>query len=237
MVAKDLPNLLQQGMEVYKTLRDDMERAMGLKQYVESLAELDEIMNGITAYLDQEEKNIVQILYDAYTLIQSGMQKAIILVSVIKAQSDLLLAVLNEDTTTEQQKEKVYTAGVYFSAFAKAIEAKMLDTENELDTASNKYETRLTVDTITDTLERVHTRLANEMGEAIAEQRAAAYSAATLGILGGPIGLIISYSVAAGVTEGDTVKDIRKKFQEQRDKVSAMKEDADSLKKSVDERK
>ena len=30
-IVKDLPELLKQGLEIYKTLRDDMERALGLK--------------------------------------------------------------------------------------------------------------------------------------------------------------------------------------------------------------
>jgi len=244
-IVKDLPELLKQGLEIYKTLRDDMERALGLKQYADSLAELNSIMNGVSKYLDQEEKNIVKILVEANDLTQKGMQKAIVVVSVIKSQCDLLLAVLQQNVPAEQQKERFYTACVYFGAFAKDIEAKITEAENELVSASNKlYEARLKIVTVTDTLKRVHDTLSSEMEEALAKQRATAYGAAAAGAIFGPIGLIISYSIAAGVTEGKTVNDLRQQFSEQRDKVSdyikdfdTMKNDTDSLKASLDKNK
>ena len=244
-IVKDLPELLKQGLEIYKTLRDDMERALGLKQYADNLAELNSIMNGVNKYLNQEEKNIVKILAEANNLTQSGMQKAIVAVSVIKSQCDVLLAVLQQNVPAEQQKEKFYTACVYFGAFAKDIEAKITDAENELVSASSKlYEARLKIVTVTDTLKRVHDTLSSEMEEAVAKQRATSYGAAIVGAILGPIGLIISYSIAAGVTEGKTVNDLRQQFTEQRGKVSkyikdfdVMKNNTDSLKASLDKKK
>ena len=173
------------------------------------------------------------------------MQKAIVAVSVIKSQCDVLLAVLQQNVPAEQQKEKFYTACVYFGAFAKDIEVKITEAENELVSASSKlYEARLKIVTVTDTLKMVHDTLSSEMEEAVAKQRATSYGAAIVGAILGPIGLIISYSIAAGVTEGKTVNDLRQQFTEQRGKVSkyikdfdVMKNNTDSLKASLDKKK
>ena len=217
-IAEDLPDLLKQGLEIYKTVRDVMERALGLKQCADRLAELISIMNGVVNYLNQEEKSIVKILVEANDLTQMGMQKSIVVVSVIKSQCDLLLAVLQQDVPAEQQKERFYTACVYFGAFAKDIEAKVDEAENKLVSASNKlFEARLKIVTVVNTLERVHTMLVNELKEAIAGQREKAYGGAVAGILLGPIGLIISYAIAAGITEGKSVDLLKRNFKEQRE--------------------
>ena len=39
-LVKALPELLKQGLEVYKTLKDDMSRELGLKQYAEHLSNI-----------------------------------------------------------------------------------------------------------------------------------------------------------------------------------------------------
>ena len=244
-IVKDLPELMKQGLKIYESLRDDMERALGLKQYADSLAELNLIMNGVIKYLDQEEKNIVKILVEANELTQRGMQKAIVVVSVIKSQCDVLLDVLQQNLPEEEQKDSFYTACMYFGAFAKDMEAKISEAENELVSASSKlYAARLKIITVTNTLERVHDTLSKEMEAAISKQRATAYGAAAAGAVLGLPGLIISYSIATGITEGKSVKDIRQQFKKQRNKISdyiknfnTMKNDTDSLKASLDKKK
>ena len=244
-IAKELPDLLKRGLEIYKSLRDDMERALRLKQYADRLAELNSIMNGVIDYLNQEEKSIVEILVEANDLTQMGLQKSIAVISLIKSQCNLLLAVLQQDIPVEQQKERFYTACVYFGAFAKNIEAKTTEAENDVVSASNKlFEARSKIVTVESTLERVHKVLAKELEEAIAKQREKAYGGEIAGILFGPVGLIIAYAIADGIMEGKSVDLLKRNFKKQRENVASyiekfntMKDDTDSLKALLDKRK
>ena len=246
-VAKKLPELLKHGLKVYKTLKTDMEKALGLQEYAKKLEQINQVMDGVRKFLSEEEKNIADILVDAHDLTQKGLQKAVVVVNVIKSQSEALLGVLNPSITrtTKEQKDKLYMACVYFAQFAKDIEVKVIEAEDALLDASNKlYSARSKIVTITNTLKRIQDELVDEVKKAKAQQRAAAYGGAAVGLIAGPIGLIISYSVAAGITEGHTIKQLEKNFQEQRQKVDKyidefnnMKNETDSLKNSIDEKR
>lgn len=50
------------------------------------------------------------------------------------------------------------------------------------------------------------------IADKIAEARTKAYAAATVGIILGPIGLAISYGIAAGVTEGEIIPKLQEEL-------------------------
>ena len=245
-VITALPELLKQGLIVYEKLKTEMEKAIGLKEYATNLHQINQVMGGVRKFLNEKEKGVADILDDAHKLTQKGLQKAIIVVDIIKSQSEALLGVLNPSnaTETEEQMNSLYLACMYFAQFAKDIEAKVCEAENELLEASNKlYSARSEIETITATLKRVQDGVLDKAKEAIAHQRAIQYGGAIIGFIAGPMGLMIAVGIMA-VTEGFTVKHLEKTFQEQRKKIgeyiqsfNKMKDDTESLQKSVDEKR
>jgi len=66
----------------------------------------------------------------------------------------------------------------------------------------------------------LHARLTNEFDSKssyfegkVAKIRTDAYAGAVSGICGGPFGLIISYSIAAGIVEGQLIPELKKKLE------------------------
>jgi DNA repair exonuclease SbcCD ATPase subunit len=219
-LVKALPELLKQGMEVYKSLKDDMSRALGLKKYAEHLSTIVQTFKEVNKYLDKGEKAIMEKLTTAHARAQEGMDKAAVVVTVIKEQSGALVSVLDPSAVGTDQ-EKMWAACQYFSSFAKDMEEKVKEAEDALREASNILEgAQNKLRSIVNTLERVQDQFVQEKKAAQAAARAEAYGGAAAGLVFGPIGLIISYSIAAGVTEGLSIPNIEKDFQAQRDTIS-----------------
>ena len=219
-LVKALPELLKQGMEVYKSLKDDMSRALGLKKYAEHLSNIVQTFKEVNKYLDESEKAIMEKLTTAHARAQEGMDKAAVVVTVIKEQSGALVSVLDPSAVGTDQ-EKMWAACQYFSSFAKEMEEKVKEAEDALREASNILQgARNELLAIVNTLKRVQDQFVKEKKEAQAAARAEAYGGAAAGLIFGPIGLIISYSIAAGVTEGLSIPNIEKDFQAQRDTIS-----------------
>ena len=227
--VKDAPELLKQGIEIYKMLKEDMQRALGLKQYAEHLSHITQIMKEVNNLLDEKEKEIVQKLSEAYSLSEAGMDKAVVVVSVIKEQGTILAQLLSRSGPGSDQ-EKLFAACASFSAFAKDVEGKLTEAEDALRAASEKlFSTQSNIGSIVHTLERVHEGFIAEKKKAMAEQRAAAYGGAAVGLIFGPIGLMISYAIAASVTEGLHIPEIEADFQRQRDTIANYIEGFDQM--------
>ena len=215
-----IPELLKQGLEVYSSLKDDMSRALGLKEYAEHLSRIVQSFKDVNKYLDESEKAILEKLTAAHDKSQEGLDKAAVVVTVIKEQSASLVSVL-EPSGVGTDQEKMWAACQYFSAFAKDMEEKVKEAEDALREASNILEgAQNELLSIVNTLKRVQDQFVREKQAAQASARAAAYGGAAAGLILGPIGLIISYSIAAGVTEGLTIPDIEADFQTQRNTIS-----------------
>ena len=215
-----LPGLLKEGMKIYESLKDDMSRALGLKKYAEHLSNIVQTFKEVNEYLDDNEKAIMEKLTTAHARAQEGMDKAAVVVTVIKEQSGALVSVLDPSAVGTDQ-EKMWAACQYFSIFAKEMEEKVKEAEDALREASNILEgARNELLGIVKTLKRVQDLFVKEKEEAQAAAREEAYAGAAAGLIFGPIGLIISYSIAAGITEGLSVPNIEKDFQDQRDTIS-----------------
>ena len=216
----EMPELLKQGMEVYESLKDDMSRALGLKEYAEQLSRIVQSFKDVNKYLDESEKAILEKLNEAHDKAQEGLDKACIVVTVIKEQSSVLVSVL-EPSEDETAHEKMWAACQYFAGFAKDMEEKVKEAETALRDASNILRgAQSELLSIVNTLKRVQDQFVKEKQAAQASARAIAYGSAAAGLILGPIGLIISYSIAAGVTEGLTIPDIEADFAKQRQTIS-----------------
>ena len=215
-----LPNLLKEGLEVYKTLKDDMQRALGLKQYAEHLTNIVETFRKVNEYLNESEKAVLDKLNSAHRLAQEGLDKAAVVVTVIKEQSRTLVLVLDPSTTGTDQ-EKMFGACQYFATFAKAMEEKVKEAEDALREASDiLHNAQSELTSIVNTLQRLQNQFIEERKKAEAEARREAYGGAAAGIILGPIGLILAYSIAAGVTEGHTIPEIEEDFKRQRKRMA-----------------
>ena len=240
-LVKSIPELLNQGLKVYYTLKDDVQKALGLKAYAEHMSHITQILKEVNQHLDENEREIARKLDEAYDLSQKGMEKATVVVSVIREQSNALALVLS-DTVPGAKHDKLWAACQYFSGFAKDIEVKVNEAQDVLREASSKlYSTRNDIRSIIKTLERVQNNFIAERKAAEATTRAGAYTGALAGLIAGPIGLIISYSIAAGVTEGLTIPQIEADFANQREIISGyidgfenMYSETEALQKSLD---
>lgn len=226
-----------------------MEKALGLEEYARKLEQINEVMSGVRKVLSEEEKDIADTLVKAHNLTQQGLQKAVVVVNVIKSQCEALLVVLKPSTTaggaTKERSDKLYMACVQFAQFANDIEVKVTEAEDALLNASNQlFSAKAKIGSVTSTLQRIQDGFVDELKAAKANKRAKAYGGAAVGIVGGLLGLMISYGIAAGVTEGHTIKELEKNFQEQRQKIdeyisqfNSMKIETEYLKNSLDEKR
>ena len=197
-----------------------MGKALGLKQYAEHLSYIVQTFKEITKYLNENEKAVLDKLSKAHGLAEKGMDKATVVVTVIKEQSKALVSVLNTSAAGTDQ-EKLWAACQYFASFAKETEGAVKEAEDALRNASIVLEeSQNDLLSIVNTLKRVQDQFIQEKKEAEAKAREGAYVGALAGLVFGPIGLIISYSVAVGVTEGLTIKNIEKDFNSQRETIS-----------------
>ena len=115
----------------------------------------------------------------------------------------------------------MWAACQYFSEFAKAMEEKVNEVEEALRKADHAlFSAQGNIRSIIKTLKRVQDEFITEMKAAQAKAREEAYTAAIIGLIFGPIGLMISYAVTTGVVEGVTVKEIEEDFAKQQDILS-----------------
>ena len=240
---QEMPDLLKQGLSIYESLKEKMQRALGFKEYAEQLSHITQALSGVNQHLDEKERAIVETLDEAYDVAQEAMRKATLVVSIIREQSNALVEILSE-AMPFSGGYKMWSACMYFSGFAKEIESKVKEAEEALEKASKALFNSLDdIKSIIDTLKRVHDHFIAEKRAAEAHARAVAYGSAIVGLLAGPIGLVISYSIAAGVTEGLTIPQIEENFAQQREKMAGyisgfekMYTETEELKKEIDEK-
>ena len=237
-----MKTLFKQGFEVYKSLTDDMKQALGLKAYADQLSYITQVFKDVNEYLDEKQKETVKKLNTAYEQSVDGLDKAYHVVSAIKEQAKTLARVLSSSVPEESRPKKMWDACRYFSRFAKQTEAKVSKAEQKLKEAGiTLNQIGAEIDSIMSKLETVQENFVEEKRAEQQKKRAEAYGGAAAGIVGGFVGLVISYSIAAGVTEGMTIPQIEKRFKEQRDKISGyiagfskMSRDTATLAKQID---
>ena len=243
-LAQSIPDLLEQGLNVYNTLREEIQKALGLKTYAEHMLQITQTLKEVNKYLDENERKIAKKLDEAYNLTQKGLEKATVVVSVIREQCNALSLVLS-DVLPGEKYDKLWAACQYFSAFAKDIEVKVNEAQDALREASSElFSARNDIRSVIKTLKRVHEEYIVERKAAEANARAGAYPSALAGLLAGPIGLIISFSIAAAVTEGHTIPKIEKDFANQRKIISGyidgfenMYSETEALQKRLDKKR
>ena len=134
-----LPDLLKQGLDVYKTLQDDMRLMLGLKKYAEHLStNIIETSTEVNQYLDEKEKVIVEKLITAQSLVHKNLDKVMMVLIGMKEQSNAMVLVLDPSAVGTDQ-EKLWATLQYFSRFAKNMEEKIEDVEGALLLASNIF--------------------------------------------------------------------------------------------------
>ena len=243
-LIESMPELLKSGLEIYNTLKADMERALGLKKYAEHLSHITQTLKEVNHHLNEQEREIVKKLNEAYAYSEEGLEKATVVVSVIREQTSALVLVLS-DLVPGANHDKVWTACQYFSAFAEKMEAKVNEAQDALRKASQLlFASQNDIRSIVDTLKRVQDEFIAEKKAAKAKNRSEAYGGAAVGLIFGPIGLIISYSIAAGVTEGMSIPNIEADFAKQREVISGyitgfetMRSETNALQKELDGRR
>ena len=106
-MLESAPELLKLGLEVYDTLKTEMQKALGFKAYAEHLSHITLILKEVNRHLDDKERAIVEKLDEAYRHSQEGIDKASVVVSVIKEQSNTLVLVLSESAPGTDERENV----------------------------------------------------------------------------------------------------------------------------------
>ena len=241
---KSMPELMKKGLETYKSLKQDMEKALGFKEYANQLSQITQTFKDVNEHLDEKEKKVVETLNDAYSQSQEALEKATLVVSMIKEQSKTLVDVLSPSDSGSDH-DKMLAACLYFSGFAKDIETKVNDAEKKLLKASTTlYSAKSEISSIVTTLKKLQDKFVAEKKAAQKAERAKAYGGAAVGILGLGIGLLVSYGIAAAVVESLNIPEIERKFEDQRQTISgyisgfeAMHSKAEALSKQLSEKR
>jgi uncharacterized phage infection (PIP) family protein YhgE len=238
-LAEKAPELLKIGLDVYKELKNDMQKVLGLSQYAKHMAHIVETMNKVNKHLDEEDKKLVTKLTKGKNEAEDAMTSAQIVINNLRSQLEAFVAILR------MKDGNLATACEAFAQFVKDLSPHVEKALDRLTKASGTLEgAAQNVDRVLRSLERVQSILIEQMKAAQAKQRAGAYGGAAAGALLGPLGLIISYSVAAGICEGKNIPDIEKDFKRQRQTIEGyekgfvtMKTEARSLQTKVNEKK
>lgn len=224
-LADKAPDLLKAGLDVYKQLKEDMQRVLGLNEYAKHLSHIVATMNRVNEYLDEEDKKLVVKLTQGKTQAEEAMTAAQLVIHTLRSQLQAFLLVLR------MKDGDVATACQAFAQFVKDLSPEVKQALDRLTKASGTLEDAAqTVDRILRSLERVQSTLIHEMKAAQAKQRAEAYGGAAAGIAFGPLGLIISYSIAAGICEGKNIPDIEQNFVSQRKTIEGYKSGFETMK-------
>jgi hypothetical protein len=224
------PDLLKAGLDVYKQLKEDMQRVLGLNEYAKHLSHIVTTMNRVNEYLDEEDKKLVVKLTQGLIQAEEAMTAAQLVIHTLRSQLQAFLLVLR------MKDGDVAAACQAFAQFVKDLSPKVKQALDRLTKASGTLEDAAqTVDRILRSLERVQSTLIHEMLPACIMQAAqakqrAGYGDAAAGIAVGPLGLIISYSIAAGICEGTNIPDIEKDFVSQRKTIEGYKSGFETMK-------
>jgi len=158
MEADDMvEKMIKQLKEDIKSLQGEMEKALGLKEYAMRLQEINEVMGSVRDLLNENERAITDLLVQAYELTQAGLEKAVIIVNVIKSQCHILFCVLQTlpETTEEKKKDKLHATCKCFADFATVVEEDVQEAESKLFEASNiLFKAKTQLATINSTLKK-----------------------------------------------------------------------------------
>lgn len=219
-----------------------MRQALGLKEYSKRMSYITSTLTSVSEYLKEKDKKVLEELKEVRDLTEASIDKATVVVEVIKTQCEALDRVLS---SKEEDHKKKWAAVEYFAAFAKDMEGKIKETETALREASTKLGSTMdTIKSIVNTLKDVHKQCLAEMQEATEAERIKAYTSALAGLAAGPLGLILAYAITVGVTEGQTIPEVQKKFDSECRKVDGyiksfrnMLSDSETLAKRLNEKR
>jgi hemolysin E len=108
-----------------------------------------------------------------------------------RAQKNILLKVLGDGVTKmTAAQESLHTSSTSFNEAAGFLSALRTQLQNDFSEGSSYYE------------------------QQVDKLRKEAYGGAAAGLVAGPFGLVISYSIAAGVVEGKLIPEMKAKFEE-----------------------
>ena len=134
-VTETFPDMLKEGLEVYEKLKDDIQWTVGLKKYAENLStNIVQTFVEMNLGVDKREKDILRNLSQA----EASLDKATVVIRVMKEQSNALVLVLNPSATGTDH-EKLWAAVRYFSRFIKDMEEEVQEVEEALQQASETF--------------------------------------------------------------------------------------------------
>lgn len=218
-LGEPVSKLLDKGVKSFKSLADKMKEAIQMKAYAEEMSHMTKVLKSVNEHLTEKEKKVGELLNEAYAKSTKAVDDATSVVSAIKSQTSTLLVVLSE-SGPGSDKQKMLTACKLFAKFAKKVEDKVTNAEASLRDACIKLqEAQNDIGGIVGTLKKVHDRVIDHMQEEEAKRRKIAYGSAAVGALAGPFGLLVSYAIASGVTEGVTIPNIKAEFEKERKEV------------------
>ena len=200
------------GLEVYEKLKGDIQWAVGLKNYVDHLSS-NIADTFVEMNLGEREKAILWNL----TRAQGSLDKATVVIRVMKEQSNALVLVLNPSAVGTDH-EKLWAAVRYFSRFVKDMKEELERIEDALQHANDILEnSQLKLSSI---LERVQVKILDKK-TAKAKRCQIVYGGATIVgtimlIFIGDIGPLLSTGFTAGfavgITEGYLIEETEEGF-------------------------
>ena len=195
--TETFPDFLKQGLEVYEALKSDVQRALGLQKYAEHLSTA-------TTEVNLDEKVILEELDNAHDLVQECVDKAMMVVTLMKENCNAIVLALDPSMAgTDQQK--LWAALKYFSGY-KDTDESIEEVEGALLQVSNiLHNLQMNLSCILEH-EQVHF-IDRKVANATYYQMVY-MGVGTLSLLFRPIGPLVATSFVIGTTEFNSFEEM-----------------------------
>lgn len=224
-----VPELMKEGISTAKELKDAFDGVLGLKQYAETLEKIVDTMSKVNDQLEEKNKEIAEKFTIAHNESHAALLQADTVIKVIKKQTENFIRVVETPGIPAAVHIDV------FLTFLTEIQPVVDKASKDLQTARGSLTVAINrVPNLLTNLEALKNKAINEQKRAEATQRAESYGWAAVGVLFGPVGLVVSYSIAAGVTEGCLIENIEKAFEKQKSLMDGYKSDFESMKNNAE---
>lgn len=214
VAVKEVIGITKEGIEtITKTLdlyQKVLDKIVPWEEYEKTVRELDRFRNEYSnesAQLVGEVKTLIKNAEDHYF---SATQTIYEWCSLAEKLLAIYLDLFNKRTSTTYEAQRALLISVLDAGLK-----KMTDGQAKLEQCSMNF------NNVAGKLTTLHTRLSNDFDSKssyfqgqVDKIRKDAYLGAISGICLGPFGLIISYSVAAGIVEGKLIPELVKKLKE-----------------------
>eukprot|EP01006_Ploeotia_vitrea_P024931 TRINITY_DN57738_c0_g1_i1.p1 TRINITY_DN57738_c0_g1~~TRINITY_DN57738_c0_g1_i1.p1 ORF type:complete len:304 (+),score=33.61 TRINITY_DN57738_c0_g1_i1:122-1033(+) len=223
-----IEKLLTQAISDRNAMLAHLQKLMNLEPFY---AKIDEFTDTAFEQFQLNTKDIIDKSTKARRILDDALLEGYSLVYLTKQEFEMGKEILAECTTIE---EKLQTALEMFGKQSKELLKQYTTTMNKFTAAIVEFD--YIPGLLHTTKQELKTKIEDvkrEVEREIKKKRELGYGLAALGAIGGPAGLVISYSIAAGVTEGDLIPHIEKNGKARQKQMQGLQDECATIHKDT----